>query len=223
MDQLLLKGPTDYQSGFWLSYKYNGQLCRASSTETKCFSNVKTVADEKKLVITLEHTPPDSVEKIMGFRVELWSYESPMLLIKHTSTNLSKAPIEDLKLFNLMDFDLGGATSYKDDTGAFDPEEGIMRVCDGTPLCVAMASRPSPNGWEISAPTKLRLTDEERDLKKNLEAGPKDIASGLQWNLGNLEAGASRSVCIAMTVGQTVEEVNELLPRAWQRFDEKMQ
>ncbi len=222
MEQLLLKNPADNQSGFWVSYKYNGQLTRVSSTETECFSDVKTAPDGEKLIVTMDHTPLDSVERVMRFKIELWSFEKPMLFIKHTSTNMSKAPIEDLKLFNLMDFDLGGPTSYKDDMGAFDAKSGVMRVCDDTPLCVALTSRPTPDGWELSAPTKLRLTQTDRELKNNLELGPQDVATGLQWNLGNIDAGESKSVSLVITVGQNTEEADKLLPKAWEEFDTKI-
>ncbi len=154
--------------------------------------------------------------------IKVWSHNKPIMLIRHRSTNVTNKTIEDLKIYNFMDFDLGGPASYKDDQAVYDPDSGIMRVFDGNPLHVALASRPKPDHWEISPPTKLRINEETRDLKNNLELGPKDVATGLQWNLGNLEPSESKTVDIVLTSATSLEEVKTLIPQGWSLFDKKI-
>jgi hypothetical protein len=97
-----------------------------------------------------------------------------------------------------------------------------MIVYDGNPLHVALASRPKANRWEISPPTKLRIDEESRDLQNNLELGPKDVATGLQWNLGNLGPSESKTVDIVLTSATSLEEVKTLIPEGWSMFDKKI-
>jgi hypothetical protein len=142
--------------------------------------------------------------------------------MRHRTTNVTDKPIEDLRIYNFMDFDVGGPASYKDDKAVYDPETGIMIVYDGNPLHVALASRPKANRWEISPPTKLRIDEVSRDLQNNLELGPKDVATGLQWNLGNLEPSESKSVDIVLTSATSLKEVKTLIPQGWSLFDKKI-
>ncbi len=151
----------------------------------------------------------------MALKLDLWSYNKPILLMRHTTTNVGSSRIEDLKLHSFFDFDVGGPTSYKDDIGVYDPERGVIMAYDATKLSVAMTSRPHPDRWEISTPLKLKVTPIRRDLKNNLELGPKDIATGLQWNLGNIELGESKSVDIVLVASVSQDETSSLLENAW--------
>jgi hypothetical protein len=97
-----------------------------------------------------------------------------------------------------------------------------MLVYDGNPLHVALVSRPKADRWEISPPVKLNVDEKSRDLKNNLELGPKDVATGLQWNLGNLEPNESKTVDIVLTSATNLEEVTTLIPKGWSLFDKKI-
>ncbi len=121
-----------------------------------------------------------------------------------------------------MDFDIGGPASYKDDKAIYDPEKGVMIVYDGNPLHVALSSRPKADRWEISQPTRLNVDEDSRDLKNNLELGPKDVATGLQWNLGNLNPSDSKSVDMVMTSAASLNEVKTLIREGWSLFDKKI-
>ena len=97
-----------------------------------------------------------------------------------------------------------------------------MLVYDGNPLHVALASRPKADRWEISTPVKLRIDEESRDLKNNLELGPQDVATGLQWNLGDIEPNESKTVDIVLTSATNLEQVKTLIPQGWSLFDKKI-
>ncbi|MCJ7817244.1 MAG: hypothetical protein MUP60_00165, partial [Candidatus Thorarchaeota archaeon] len=148
---------------------------------------------------------------------------TPVMLIRHRVTNLSDKVIEDMKLYNLMDFDVGGPSSYKDDKGIYDEDSGLISACDDNPLCVAMASKPVPDAWEIASPIKLKVNSKNRDLKKNLELGPKDIATGLQWNHGNIEPNESKTVDIVLSCATNLSEAKALIKNSWELFKKKIQ
>ena len=221
-DRLLIRGPAEYKGGFWQSYYFDGLFCIAESTESKSFALESEETDKGILNVSLNHSPllDDMITVKTGIKV--WSHNKPIMLIRHRSTNVTNKTIEDMKIYNFMDFDLGGPASYKDDQAVYDPDSGIMRVFDGNPLHVALASRPKPDHWEISPPTKLRINEEARDLKNNLELGPKDVATGLQWSLGNLEPLESKTVDIVLTSATNLEEVKTLIPQGWSLFDKKI-
>jgi hypothetical protein len=145
------------------------------------------------------------------------------MLIRHRVTNLSDKVIENMKLYNLMDFDVGGPSSYKDDTGVYEEDSGLISACDDKPLCVAMASKPLPDAWEIASPLKLRVNSKNRDLKKNLEFGPKDIATGLQWDHGDLEPNESKTVDIVLSCATNLCEAKALIKTSWELFKKKIQ
>lgn len=166
--------------------------------------------------------PEGATEPNVALGLDLWSYNKPILLVRHTTTNISSSSVEDLKLHSFFDFDVGGPASYKDDIGVYDPESGVIMAYDKTRLSVAMTSRPQPDRWEISTPLKLKVTPNRRDLKNNLELGPKDIATGLQWNLGNIKPNESKSVDIVLVSAVSQDETYSLLENAWGLFTRKI-
>ncbi|MHA2023082.1 MAG: hypothetical protein ACTSWQ_05420, partial [Candidatus Thorarchaeota archaeon] len=89
-------------------------------------------------------------------------------------------------------------------------------------LCVAMASEPKPDAWEIGSPIKLKPSSENRDLKKNLELGPKDIATGLQWNQGNIEPNETKTVDIVLVCSTNLDEAKALIKDSWELFKKKI-
>ncbi len=221
-DRLLIRNPAEYKSGFWQTYYSEGMFCKAESTESKSFALESEESGKGILNVSLSHSPLLDGVKTTRTTINVWSFNRPIMLIRHRTTNITDKSIEDLKTYNFMDFDVGGPASYKDDKAVYDPETGLMLVYDGNPLHVALASRPKADRWEISPPTKLRIDEESRDLKNNLELGPKDVATGLQWNLGNLEPSESKSVDIVLTSATSLEGVKTLIPEGWSLFDKKI-
>jgi len=221
-EQLFLRNPADTKGGFWLTYLVDGVLYEVSSTEKTTISIDSTESDKGRVKIVLDHKPIEDGPSIARFDIEVWSYNKPVMLIRHKVTNLSEKIIEDLKLYNLMDFDVGGPSSYKDDSGVYEEDTGLISACDDNPLCVAMASKPKPDAWEIESPMKLKANNENRDLKKNLELGPKDIATGLQWNHGNLEPNESKTVDIVLTCSTNLDEAKAHIKDGWEIFEKKI-
>ncbi|MHA2380034.1 MAG: hypothetical protein ACXADS_12240 [Candidatus Thorarchaeota archaeon] len=174
------------------------------------------------LRLELQHTAEGTTEPSVALNLDLWSYNKPILLVRHTTTNVGSGKIDDLRLHSFFDFDVGGPTSYKDDIGVFDPERGVIMAYDKTGLSVAMTSRPQPDRWEISTPLKLKVAPNRRNLKNNLDLGPKDIATGLQWNLGALARGESKSVDIVLASAVSQDETSSLLENTWSLFDRKI-
>lgn len=219
---MLLRNPADYKGGFWLTFLKEGEVHKISSTESDSIKLVSENAESGRLRTVLDYTVPEGSEPILRLDIEIWSFNTPILLMRYKTMNLSSSPIEDLKLYSIMDFDVGGPTSYKDDIGRYDQESATMFACDETPLCVAMTSNPSPDAWEIESPIKLRIDEEKRDLEKNLECGPKDIATALQWNLGDHDSNETKKVDIVLTAATNLEEAKALIQRAWEQFGKKI-
>jgi len=222
MERLLLKNPHNSQGGFWLSYIHNGKVQFARAIEGETYSQPRVVNTRGGATVEFNHTPRDAEAPVTSLRISLWSLDSPVLLMQHTSTNLTNTEIEDLRVYGLMDFDLGGPHSYKDDSGFVDPETRVATLCDATPLWVTLASRPKPDGWDITAPTRLRLGRSRRDLQQNSACGPQDVAAALQWNLGTLAPGQTVSIDLVMAAGETEDHVRKETARAWEIFAEKI-
>ena len=221
-EQLLLRNPADTKAGFWVTYLIEGVPYCINTVEKETISIVSKEQTQGRTRIVLDYIPVSSNPPVARMEIEVWSQNKPFMLIRHKITNLSDAIIEDLKLYNLMDFDVGGPSSYKDDLGVFDEDTGMISVWDDNPLCVVMASKPVPDAWEISSPTKLMVNHENRDLKKNLELGPKDVSTGLQWNHGLLAPGDCRSVDIVLASASNLEEAKNLINTSWEIFKTKI-
>ena len=221
-DRLLLRNPAGYKGGFWQTYYVDEMYCMAASTENEAFSMVSEATGKGMLDVSLTHSP--LLDGVPAIRVDLqiWSYNKPIMLMQHRTTNVSEQTIKDMKLFEFMDFDVGGPASYKDDKGVYDPKTGLMLVYDGNPLLVGVVSRPDPDRWEISPPTKLLINEDTPDLRNNTKLGPMDVATGLQWNLGDLEPGESKSVDITIASATSLDEVKALIQEGWKLFDKKI-
>jgi len=85
-----------------------------------------------------------------------------------------------------------------------------------------MASKPRPDAWEIERPLRLKADKENRDLKKNLELGPRDIATALQWNHGDLDPNESKSVDIVLACATNLDEAKTLINDSWELFKKKI-
>ena len=179
--------------------------------------------DDKTLRIALRHLPRGYPHPVLQFDIEVWSYNVPIMLIRHSTTNIWRRKLKDVRLFNIMDFDIGGPKSYKDDFGKYDSQAGIITIYDNNPLYAAMTSRPSPDKWDIQPPAKIKLDDSRRDLKNTDSLGPKDVAAALQWNLGDLKHKETKTVEMVLAAATSEEEVIHLLKRGWELFDKKMQ
>jgi hypothetical protein len=221
-ERLLLKNPADYKGGIWASYVVDGTAAVVESTEAETISVAERRQEKGSLSLMLNHTPQEFEEPVVTFTLDMWSYNKPVLLLRHTTTNVSSSHVQDLKAYSIFDFDIGGPMSYKDDMGTFDYENGLVIAYDESQVSVAMASRPKPDGWEISSPLKLKVESDNRDLKNNPELGPMDIATALQCNLGDLQPGDSRTVEIVLASAYGLDEVRSLIDASWGFFKKKI-
>jgi len=175
-----------------------------------------------RLHIVLDHIPDENSGPTLRLDIEIWSYNSPILMVRCKTTNLSSALIGDLKLYNIMDFDIGGPTSYKDDVGKYDSEMATLLAWDDTPLCVAITSKPIPDAWEIESPIKLKIDVDDRDLTGQVTTRPADIATALQWNLGDCNPKDTKCVDIVMSGAHHLDEAKALVYKAWEQFDKRI-
>ena len=194
------------------------------SIEDPQVMEVKNVGKRNKVLrIKLAHKPLKPTEEVLDLTIELWSYNKPIMLVRHTTENVGKNPVQDVRLYNLMDFDIGGPESYKDDIGEYDPGTETLLVWDSSLLSAAIGSKPTPDRWEISSPVKLKVKNDRRDLTINLHLGPKDIATGLQWNLGDLNPGDRKSIDFILVSAASKNDIAGLLSEGWDLYHRKMQ
>ena len=183
---------------------------------------IQSIKQDKQVCQVKMHHSPVPGNPLLNLSIDVWSYNQPFLLLRHTTTNISGRLIEDMKVYNIMDFDIGGPRSYKDDTARFDDVTGIMTIWDDNPLYLMMTSQPDPDGWEIAPPTHLKVEETHLDLARNDELGSRDIACALQWNLEDLQNGESRSIDLVFATGTSKDEVQDLIPKAWDLFGKKL-
>ncbi|TXT57494.1 MAG: hypothetical protein BAJATHORv1_10196 [Candidatus Thorarchaeota archaeon] len=200
----------------------NGEIQVCGSTDSERLNLISQEYDKERYHFTLENTPLFKESPVLKFDIDVWSYNEPFMLIRHVTRNVGEEQIEDLKIYNIMDFDIGGPISYKDDMGLYNTDTGVIMVYDLSSLTVAMTGIPQPNGWDLDKPTSFKL-EADRDLRGTTKLGPQDIATGLQWDLGNLDPCDSKKLEIVLVAAKCPNEVNSLIERAKNMFDKKMQ
>jgi len=221
-DRLLLRNPANYKAGFWTTFVYDSRPHVISSTEPMnrmIVTSEKAVGDVK-ITAGYNHY---GCKPLIEFTDRLWSKNKPMLFWRHSIRNTGRMTFEDVKAYLLMDFDIGGPNSYKDDCGRYDSERGTMTLWDDSLLFVQITGNPVPTIGEVSTPVKMVVDETRRDLGKYLEMGPRDIVAGLQWNLGNLDVDQRVTVDVALVSALSLDEVKDLTQDAWSLFDRKMQ
>ncbi|MBD3405134.1 MAG: hypothetical protein GF411_03240 [Candidatus Lokiarchaeota archaeon] len=200
----------------------NGEIQVCGSTDSERLAITSNEYEEEIHRFILQNTPLFKESPILQFEIDVWSYNEPFMLIRHTTRNISDEKIKDFKLYNIMDFDIGGPISYKDDLGSYDKDTGIIKVYDQSSLYVAMTSNPTPSKWDLDRPTSFKL-EANRDLQGRTKLGPQDIATGLQWNWGNLNPTDSKSVDLVLVASKNPQEMDSLFQRAKDMFGKKMQ
>jgi hypothetical protein len=200
----------------------DGEVHVTTSTEPDAFVVAEKENRSGRLKLSLNRSEPDLTDPFLRFDIDLWSYNKPTMLMRHKTTNVGDLMVEDLKVYHMMDFDIGGPMSYKDDMGSYDVDAGLMRVFDNSDVGVALSSRPAPEGWEIAPPTQLRIDPDYRDLRNNHEFGPMDIATALQWNLGDLKPDETRTVDLAIVATASLDELGTLMEESWKLFKKKV-
>ncbi len=222
VDRLLLRNPAKFKGGFWLSYIMDDEVHLVESTEPYERMDIirhEEVDDTQRIVL---HTKQKQGNPILELEHHLWSKNKPILLWKLIVKNSSKKVIRDLKGYVIMDCDIGGPRSFKDDFGAFDKKSSSLMLWDDNSLFVNMSARPEPNGWEIAPPLKLKVIRDHRDLQNNEEVGPQDVAGALQWDLGDLQPGESAKIELILTAAEDSDSARALIKDGVALLDKKL-
>ncbi|MHA1807992.1 MAG: hypothetical protein ACTSX2_10535 [Candidatus Thorarchaeota archaeon] len=204
-----------------MTYMMGGRTKMGRSTEPGKYSPTQIHQEDHVLSVNYEHIP-DQQDSSLKTTVKVWSRDQPFLLLRYNVQNISQVSIEDLKVYHLLDFDLGGPSSHDDDFGVFDSKSGIIDLWDDTPVRVMLASQPRVDAWDVAGPIRLRPSKFRRDLKNRSELGPADIAAAQQWNLGDLQPGDQRTIDIVIAAGRSKDETSSALVKAWEMFTKKI-
>ena len=132
--------------------------------------------------------------------------------IEYTITNNKGRAIDDLRFFQVLDYDIGG---LKHDYAEYMSEKDTIWMIDTDHYkCGYSGNIPSTRHGCDYWRTEIYNDYLDGDLNNQnrypaTETG--DAGTGLQWNLGSLSAGRSTSVTVTFWFGEPVEP-SELLP-----------
>ncbi len=204
-----------------MTFVYDGQPHAVGATEPMSKMNVTSESETGTVTVSMGYNH-FGCAPLVNLTDTLWSKNKPMLLWRHSIRNSGRMPFEDVRSYLLMDFDIGGPKSYKDDLGKYDPEHGTMTAWDENLLFARLTSRQPPDKGGISTPVKMVVDSTRRDLTDVLEMGPRDIVVGLQCNLGDIDVGESKVIDVALVSAVSLDEVKDLTREAWGLYDRKM-
>ncbi len=213
---VLLSRPADYKGGFWVTYTVNNTRVVWESMSKDGTRLVSSDSHRGRVDVTLEHTPAAHPGPVFRQEVTAWSYDRPVLLARSRLTNISRDTVRDVKTYFLMDLDLGGYESCRDDTATFDTVSAMVHLSDECPVHVLMASRPRASRWDVGSAIRLAVDRDRPDLGNNSQYGPGDVAAALQWDHGDLGPGTTTMVDVAVTAARTYSGALSAVAEAWE-------
>ncbi len=119
--------------------------------------------------------------------------------LKNTSTDLS---LNDLSLYWLIDLDIEGKESYKDNFARY--EEDVIYQYHKNGVHAGFCSTVKSSRYECNSPYALRIKSHHLDLNNIASRGPADCSLGLQWDFGLLMPKKVINLPIAFAAGTNV-------------------
>lgn len=106
-------------------------------------------------------------------------------MVDYTLTNTSKdSALTDLSLYWLMDLDVEGKESYKDNFARY--EEDVIYQYHKNGVHAGFCSTVKSSRYECNSPYALRIKSNHLNLSNIISRGPADCSIGLQWDFGQL-------------------------------------
>ncbi|MFX1521823.1 MAG: hypothetical protein ACFFCD_18110 [Promethearchaeota archaeon] len=102
-------------------------------------------------------------------------------ILKNTSTD---SHLADLSLYWLIDLDVEGKESYKDNFARY--EDDVIYQYHKNGIHAGFCSTVKSSRYECNSPYALRIKSNHLSLNNIASRGPADCALGLQWDFGRL-------------------------------------
>jgi hypothetical protein len=135
-------------------------------------------------------------------QVEVPTGDAKYFTINYTLTNTGTTTLSDLRFFEITDFDVGGLAG---DNGWYDQETDSVWINDQNYYRVGYSGNMhsshhgvGPYPYELDTEWKDGILN---DSARYPETGTSDTVVALQWNLGNLDAGAKKNINITFYFG----------------------
>ncbi|MEX2726357.1 MAG: hypothetical protein Q6353_003835 [Candidatus Sigynarchaeum springense] len=227
---MLLDTPTEYLCGPWFGFYAGGGFHLFKNCDKEfpyTLMNLKAGNMVNRLTVEFhKEIPADakvSGEKSREIKAQFFAdvYYTKMELnciFFYSIKNTCEMPFTGLRLFNLFDFDIGGLSSYDGDSAYFDTRYKAIVQNNGN-VHVGFCSTPEFDVAHYAAghPYELKIDARHPSLNDIILAGPDDLFSGIEWNLGTLKPGEARTIPVIMAAGEIREEFEENLRKGIDR------
>ncbi|MBN2150422.1 MAG: hypothetical protein JW839_03145 [Candidatus Lokiarchaeota archaeon] len=216
---LLLDTPTEYLCGPWFGFYAAGGFHLFKNCDREypyTLMNLKAGNMVNRLTVEFHKTLPAGAKADDGAGVEVKAqffadvyYTKTELncIFFYSVKNTCQIPFTDLRLFHLFDFDIGGLAGYDGDEAYFDKEHQAIVQYDGSVHVGFCSTGAFPVAhYAAGHPYELKIDARHPSLDDVILAGPDDLFSGLEWNLGTLNPGEFRIIPVVIAAGESREE-----------------
>jgi hypothetical protein len=112
----------------------------------------------------------------------------PFFVVDYTLINTSTvSPLNDVSLYWLMDLDIEGKESYKDDYAEYEEKKDVVIQYHKNGVHAGFCSTVKSSKYECNSPYAIRIKSPQHLNLSNIGTrGPEDCALGLQWDFEQL-------------------------------------
>lgn len=151
------------------------------------------------LKYALEHTKK-SKKLPLTLNITVYFPKSPFFACRYNLINSTDTTVNDLSLYWLVDLDVEGKESYKDNHARY--HEGVIYQYHGVSnVCAGFCSTITPSKYECNSPYAIRIKPHHLDLTNINSRGPADCAIGMQWDFEQLLPQESIDLPIVFAAG----------------------
>ena len=127
--------------------------------------------------------------------------KQPFFIIDYTIKNTSKnSSLADVSLYWLIDLDIEGKESYKDNFARYD-DDIVYQYHSRSNVHAGFCSTIKSSRYECNSPYALRIKSHHLNLGNINSRGPDDCSIGLQWDFGQLSPQKTINLPVVFAAG----------------------
>ena len=136
-------------------------------------------------------------------RIQIAPGDGTYFKICYKLTNITEQPLEDLRFFELVDFDIPWTGAHGDDVGWYDAQTDFVWVSDENWFQNGFTGNRKSSHHSVNNYSYVIEGDaNDGNLDDNNESKYNDPGIGLQWNVGTLQPGQSWDLDVTFWFGQ---------------------
>ncbi|MHA1847591.1 MAG: hypothetical protein ACTSXU_08100 [Promethearchaeota archaeon] len=226
----ILDTPSEYLCGPWFGFYHDKKFhlfknCdKDNPYKILNLKNSKSVSrltiDFDKSMISDDPFPnSENIVKTRFYADVYFSKESLHCIFFYTVRNLTRKPLEDLRIYCLYDFDIRGLSFYNTDRAYYDSRYHSIVQHDESGVHAGFCSLNQylVSHYSANHPFDLKVDENSPSLDDNILAGPDDLFIGMQWDLGKLGVDEYITIPIILAAGESREEFESNLQRGIER------